>query len=414
MNALRLAWAYLGARPLLAALHVLMIALGVGTIIFLILFTAQTEERLARDAKPVDMVVGAKGSPLQLILSSVLHVDVPTGNIPLGEANKVAAHPMVLASVPLALGDSFKGFRIVGTEPAYLRFYGATLSSGREFAGPMEAVLGADAARRTGLGAGASFVGSHGLAGAGGPLHEGERYQVVGVLAPTGTVVDRLVLTSVESVWRVHDEHHAGPPGAAAAARPPAQPGHGHAHDEEDKREITALLLRFRTPIAAATLPRQVNATTVMQAALPAYETARLMNLVGVGVDLMRLFALVLMGTAAVSVFIALTSALQERRYDLALLRTLGARPSSLFALVAAEGVTLVVAGVILGLALGHAATELLGRWIAGTHPWSLTGLAWERAEAGVALAVVLAGFLTCLIPAAQAYRRDPAILLKR
>lgn len=405
MSALRLAWAYLAARPLLAVLHVLMIAIGVATIVFLILFTAQTEERLARDAKPVDLVVGAKGSPLQLIMSSVLHVDVPTGNIPLAEANKVGANPMVAASVPLALGDSWKGFRIVGTEPAYLAFYGVKVAQGREFDKPMDALIGAEVARRTSATIGSTFAGSHGLSSGGGPLHEGDPYRIVGILEPSGTVLDRLVLTPVESVWHVHEEHHAEP-------QPDAE--HDHAHDEDEKREITALLVRFRTPIAAATLPRQINATTSLQAALPAYETARLMNLVGVGVDVMRLFAVVLMGTAAVSVFIALTSALQERRYDLALLRTLGARPASLFALVAAEGVTLVVSGVILGLALGHAATELLGRWIAGTHPWSLSGLAWEPTEGVVALAVIAAGFATCLIPAIQAYRRDPAILLKR
>ena len=142
-----------------------------------------------------------------------------------------------------------------------------------------------------------------------------------------------------------------------------------------------------------------MNATTVMQAAAPAYETARLMNLVGVGADAMRLFAVVLMGTAALSMFVALMSALQERRYDLALLRALGARPATLFALLAAEGVTLVVAGVILGLALGLGAAEALGRWIARSNSWSVTGFAWVPQEIWVAI---------------QAYRRDPAILLKR
>ena len=393
MSTLRLAAAYLAARPLLTLLNVLMIAVGVATMVFLILATAQTEERLARDARPVDMVVGAKGSPLQLILSSVLHVDVPTGNIALAEARKVSAHPMVAAAIPLALGDSYRGFRIVGTEPAYLDLYDARVAQGRMFAAPMEAVVGASVARGARVAPGATLVGSHGLAaGGGGPQHADAAYRVVGVLDETGTVLDRLVLTAVESVWHVHEEHG----------------------KDAREGEITALLVRFRTPIAAATLPRQVNATTSLQAAMPAYETARLMNLVGVGVDALRLFALVLMASAALSVFIALTTALQERRYDLALLRVLGARPATLLALVAAEGVTLVIAGVILGLAFGHAATEALGRWIAASHPWSLTGLAWEASEAGVAAGVIAAGLATCAIPALQAYRRDPAILLRR
>jgi putative ABC transport system permease protein len=178
--------------------------------------------------------------------------------------------------------------------------------------------------------------------------------------------------------------------------------------------EITALLVRYRTPIAAATLPRQVNATTVMQAASPAFETARLMSLVGVGADALRIFAFVMMASAAASMLAALMAALHERRYDLALMRTLGASPSTLFALLACEGVTLVVGGVILGLALGHGAAEALGRWIARSNSWSITGFAWVPQELWLAVAVLAAGAVTCLIPAIQAYRRDPAILLKR
>ena len=387
MSVVRLAWAYLAARPLLTLLHVLMIAIGMGTMVLVVLFTAQTEERLARDARPVDLVVGAKGSPLQLILSAVLHVDVPTGNINYAEAKRIAADPMIASATPLALGDSYRGFRIVGTDRSYLALYGAHVARGSEFGGDMEAVLGAEVARRTGLGPGAELVGAHGLAG--GASHAAHPYKVVGVLAPTGTVMDRLVLTSLESVWEVHDQGQREP-------------------------EITALVIRYRTPLAAATLPRRINSTTMMQAAAPAYETARLMNLVGVGVDALRVFALILMAIAALSVFIALMSALEERRYDLALLRLLGARPGELFALLACEGVTLVVSGVILGLALGHGVAEALGRWMARTNPWSITGATWQAQEAWMALAVIAAGAATCLVPAIQAYRRDPAIILKR
>lgn len=399
MSMLRLAWAYLVARPLLTLLHVAMLGIGVGTMILLLLFTSQAEERLERDARPVDLVVGAKGSPLQLIMSSVLHVDVPTGNIPYAEALRLAANPMIATATPVSLGDSFRGFRIVGTDGSFLSLYGARVSEGKPFEQPMEALLGATVARRSGLAVGAQLVGTHGLASAG-TAHQEHPYRVVGVLAPTGTVVDRLVLTPLASVWEVHDEHHAE--------------GAAHEAKDESKREITALLVKYRTPLAAALLPRQVNSTTSMQAASPAYEMARLLNLLGVGVDVLRVFAILLMVTAAASMFVALMSALQERRYDLALLRTLGARPATLFALLACEGVTLVVAGVILGLLLGHACASVLGSWIARSQPWSITGFAWVGAEVWVVLAVLAAGAATSLIPALQAYRRDPALLLKR
>jgi len=389
----RLAWRYLAARPLLTALHIVLLALGAGTIALLLLFTGQAEERLERDARSVDLVVGAKGSPLQLILSSVLHADVPTGNIPLEAVERLAADPMVAEAIPISLGDSYRGFRIVGTQPAFLALHHAAIAQGGIFTGEMEAVLGAQVAKRTGLALGATFAGSHGLAAAGGATHGDHPYKVVGILAPTGSVIDRLVTTPLESVWEVHGTHGAAP----------------------QAREVTAVLLRYRTPIAAAVLPRRINATTALLAASPAYEGARLMNLVGVGVDALGVFALVLMASAALSVFIALTSALQERRYDLALLRMLGASPAKLFVLVAAEGMTLVVAGVILGLVVGHVAAEALGRWLAASQTWSLTGIAWAPGEAWLAALALVLGAATCAIPAILAYRRDPAsVLLER
>jgi putative ABC transport system permease protein len=213
---------------------------------------------------------------------------------------------------------------------------------------------------------------------------------VTGILAPSGSVLDRLVITSVESVWHVHESH--------ATPRP----------------EITALLVRYATPLAAASLPRAINANTTLQAASPAYEIARLLELVGFGVETLRWFALVLMASAALSVFVALGSALQERRYDLALLRTLGARPASLALVTLAEGATLLVAGVILGLVLGHGAAQALGLWLAGSGSWPLTGFVWAPGEALLVGAILLVGAATCLAPAAQAYASDPADLLSK
>jgi len=390
VNVFRLALAYLAARPLLTALHIVLLSLGTATLVVLLLFTGQAERKLEGDAKPVDLVVGAKGSPLQLILSSVLHVDVPTGNIPFLAAKQIAADPMVQSATPISLGDTVRGFRIVGTDESFFTLYGLRVAQGVAFKDEMQAVLGAQVARRTGLALGASFAGSHGLAEAG-SAHGDHPYKVVGILAPTGTVVDRLVLTSLESVWEVHGAHGPIP---------------------ESAREVTSLLVRYRSPLAAAMLPRRINSMTAMQAASPAYEGARLMSLVGVGVDALRVFGGVLMACAALSIFIALTTALQERARDLALLRTLGATPGKLLALIAAEGMTLVGAGAILGLALGHAAAEAMGRWLAVSQSWSVTGFAWEPTE-GILLALIVAiGAATCAIPAIQAYFRDPATVL--
>jgi len=311
MSIWSLAWAWIRFRPLGAALNVAMLALGTATIALLMMASQQFEQRLSADADAVDMVVGAKGSPMQLVLSTVFHVDAPVGNVPAEEARFLEQHAMVEEVIPMALGDGFRGYRIVGTDTSYLDLYGAEVAEGRLWDEPLEAVFGAVAATQTGLGLGDRFVGEHGLGGAGGPTHDDFPYDVVGLLAPTGSVVDRLVFTSVATVQLVHgmdpdhDHDHADDEDHADHADDEDHADHAddedhadHADDEDhaDLRppEITAFLVDFSTPMAAVALPREINQSTVMQAARPAYEIRRLFRLVGYGADIVRAFAVIL------------------------------------------------------------------------------------------------------------------------
>ncbi len=392
MNLPAVSLAYLRARPLGAALNVLLLALGVATVVVLLLVSRQVEQRMHGDARGIDLVVGAKGSPMQLVLAAVFHIDVPGGNIPLDEAKKIAALRVVKQAIPLALGDSYKGHRIVGTTHDYPAHYGARLAQGGLWAKPMQAVLGAETASKTGLGVGAKFVGAHGMGGdAGeGEAHEDAPFEVVGVLAPTGTVLDRLVLTSVESVWVVH----------------------GTEGEKDADQEITALLVRYATPLAAVTLPRQVNANPYLQAGSPAYESARLFRMIGVGVEVLRAFGVVLMLAAGLSVFIALTNALEERRYDLAVMRMLGAGRGKLFGLLVLEGLVLALAGAMLGFALGHGATAAIGALLEARNQPPLTGLIWLAEEAWILGGALAVGLGAALVPAWRAGRADVAGIL--
>ncbi len=395
MNLATLSASYLRARPLNTALSLILLALGVGTIVLLVLVVGQLEERMYRDARGIDLVVGAKGSPIQLILSGIYHADAPTGNIPLASVDLLSRNKMVKRAIALALGDSWKGYRIVGATHAYPEHYGAKVASGRLWEKPMEAVLGAEVAARTGVRVGDTFSGVHGVGGEG-EAHAGDPYAVVGVLERTGSVIDRLVLCNVESVWQVH-EHAQGPEDEADRKA------------LEEAREVTVLLIQYASPLAAATLPRQINSQSELQAASPAYETARLFRIVGVGVEALRAFALILILAAGLSVFIALYTALEERRYDLAVMRTLGASPARLFGLLMAEGIVLALLGAAIGLALGHALTSALGAWLETQQYYPVTGLEWRTEELwllGVALAV---GVFAALLPAWRAYRTDVA-----
>ncbi len=401
MNTLRLAWHYLWARPLATVLNLLLLTLGLAAITLVVLTRTQLDRAFERDLAGIDAVVGAKGSPLQLILAGVFHLDVPPGNIPLAAARALARDPRVAQLIPLSLGDSFRGFRIVGTTHDYPAHYGAQLAQGQLWQQPMEVVLGYQAAQATGLQPGQQFAGAHGLADSGdAPGHVAHPYRVSGVLASCACVLDRLLLTATESVWEVHEVAH-GPGGASGA----------HS-DEDEAREITLALVRYRSPLAAATFPRFVNGSTNLQAAAPALEITRLLRMLSVGADVLRGFAAVLLLTAGLSVFIALWSAVRERRDDLALLRMLGAPPHRVASLLLAEALWLALLATGLGLVAGHGLTALLGYLLAAEQSLALTGWLWLPAELWVPALALGVAVLAALLPALEAYRLEAGQLL--
>jgi putative ABC transport system permease protein len=401
MNTILLSWRYLWARPLAAALNLLLMTLGLASMSFVLLASHQLERAFERDLAGIDLVVGAKGSPLQLILAGVFHIDVPPGNIPLAEVQTLARHPQVAQLIPLSLGDSFRGFRIVGTTPAYIAHYDAALAQGTLWGAPMQVVLGGQVVASAGLRVGDRFAGSHGL-GSGGDAHGTTPYTVSGVLAPCGCVLDRLVLTATESVWQVHETLH----------------GDTHTPDTEDRealeaaREVTVALIRYNTPLAAVTFPRWVNSSTSMQAAAPAVEITRLLGMVGVGARVLQGFGSVLLLTAALGVFIALWSAVRERRADLAMLRMLGAPPWKVGALLLCEALWLALIASALGLLAGHGLTGVAGWLLQADKSVVVGGWQWVADEAWVPVAAVGVATLAALLPAVGAYRVDVAQLL--
>lgn len=396
MTVMRLALAYARRRPLSTLLVVVLLAIGVATVTLTLLLSRELADRLTRDAAGIDLVVGAKGSPLQIVLAGVYHVDVPPGNIPLAAVAELRANPLVRQVIPLALGDSFRGFRIVGTEPALVAHYGATLRDGRLWQGPLEAVVGSAVAAATGIGVGGEFAGAHGLAEGGGEHFEA-RFRVTGVLAPTGTVLDRLVLTALDSVWAVHEHHGEAP--------------HDE-HEAEPEREVTLALVRYASPLAAATLPRAIDRSTALVAASPAYETARLMTVFGAGLDLIRAFALLLVAASGLMLFVALAQALEDRRYDLAILRALGASRRKVAAVLLLESFALTLAGTAAGVALAHAAALGIGLVVPAAAPLAAAAQRWVPEEWAVVALALGAGILAALWPAWRAMRLDVAATL--
>jgi putative ABC transport system permease protein len=393
-----LAWRWLWSRPLAAGLNLLMLTLGFGAMLLLTLVSEQIEGQTRRDLAGIDLVVGAKGSPIQLILAGVFHIDLPPGNIPLAAREQLASHPLVAQATPISLGDSYRGYRIVGTNEELVALYGATLAQGHAWREPLEVVAGARVAASLDWAPGARFAGSHGL-GAGGEAHTGRPFRVVGVLAPCHCVLDRLILTATESVWLLHEADTA--------------------LDEDDRRaleaerELTMLLVRYRSPLAAVTLPRWVQAQPGLQAAVPALESARLFRLLGVGLDVLRALALLLLGVGTLSVFVALTHAVREREPDLAMLRMLGAPPSRVMGVLALEALMLTGLGLLAGLVLGHGLTALIGWMLQAERSLLITGWWWSSWHGALVVLAVALALAAVAWPAWRARRLDVTTLLQ-
>lgn len=343
----RLVWAFIRRRPATWTFHVLLLALAVAITVSVMLVRDAADTRLKRDLAGVDLVVGASGSPLQLVMSAVFQADVPTGNIPWAVAEQIARDPQVRRAVPLSMGDSLGAFRIVGTTRDYAALQDLQLDAGRWWTGEMEAVIGATVARRMGLDVGDSFIGAHGLEG-GDQDHADRPYRVVGVVRGGGSVADRLVLTDLSSVWSLHEAAPAD--GGAADTH-----DHDHASDPDTPREVTAVLVQYQSALGSVVLPPRLGRLAGVQTASPPREAQRLNALIGDGAAMMTRLGGLLLSLAAGGFVLALTTAVRARRRELALLKALGASPTRLAGVVLLEGGALGLAGGLVGLALGRA-----------------------------------------------------------
>jgi putative ABC transport system permease protein len=400
MNIFKISIKNLFRNRLTTMLNIILVAFGVGILSILFLASNQIGNKLEKNAKDIDLVVGAKGSPLQLILSSIYHIDYPTGNIPATDAYKLMRNPMVKRAVPLALGDNYNGYRIVGTDKTFSHLYGLSIQRGQFWAKDLEVTIGSTVASTSKLNIGDSFFGAHGLSG-NGDIHKQHAYVVKGILKPQGNITDNLILTNIGSVYKMHEEKH------AEAQHHPAE-----AKEINDK-QITAILIQYKSPMSVILFPRMVNQSTNMQAASPAMESARLFSLIGVGIDTLQWFAVFIMAIAALSIFISLYNAMKERKYDLAIMRCLGASKSKLFFLVMFEGILVTLIGACFGLLIGHVALEVIGVYQESSQA-KLTGFTAVPQEVYLIWVGLFIGALASLIPAMQIYKVDIAETLTK
>lgn len=423
---LKLAWKNITARPLSMLLTLVLFALGVGLTSLLFLVNRQLSDKFEKNLAGIDVVVGAKGSPLQLILCNMYHIDVPTGNISLKSAKPFLnpRHPLIQKAYPLSLGDSYKGYRIVGTLTDLVGLYKGEIAEGSLWKNTMETTLGATAALKTGLKIGDTFASNHGL-NTDGDAHDHAQFKVVGILKPTNTVLDQLILCNTQSIWQVHqheeanhEEEHAHENEADELhkhelAYPTPTPSVSDERsallEADSSRQITSLLLEFKNKksIQALNFQRNLNENTDMQAATPALELNRLFEMMGVGEKALRTLAFLIVFVSGLSIFIALFNSLKERRYELALMRVMGAGRVQLFLLIILEGILLSLIGFSVGILLSHGAMQVLSQYMSDSYRYSFTGWTWLSEEWLLLVGALVIGFVAALIPAFSAYKTD-------
>jgi putative ABC transport system permease protein len=472
MLTLQLALRSLRNRRLTTILTVLSIALSVALLVGVETVRRGIRESFAGTIRGTDLIVGARGGSQQLLLSSVFGLGAPAGSVEWGTYQRWARHPAVAWTIPISLGDSYYGYRVVGTTSAFFEHYKfrndgrVTAAEGRLLEGDTDVVVGIEVAKSRGLTLGSPVTLTHGLRGTGISDHEEHPFTVVGILARTSTPVDRSVFITLEGIEGMHEgmpaespDGWAQPkfaplqrPGASAppapspaatptitampGAEPPPSPAATPAitampgaeppppspaaddHDHppataavEDHaghhHKLTAFLLGTKARAASLMLQRQMNTDRVepLTAILPAVALTELWHSIGYAEDGARIITAAVLLVGLLGMLVALYSTLQERRREMAILRSLGAGPGRIAALLVLESGLLAFLGAIVGVALVYGLL-FVGQGLAETHFGVYIPITAPKTLEWLYLGgVVVAGVLVGLIPAWRAYR---------
>lgn len=444
----KVAWKNIMHRPLTLMLNILLLGLGVGLMSFLFIMNDQLKEKFDNNLADIDLVVGAKGSPLQMILCNMYHIDSPTGNISIAEAKPyLKPNPAIFKRVvPLSLGDSHNGYRIVGTDHSFVALYNGAIASGKLFDKTLEVTIGHTVAVEGGLKIGDKFKSSHGFTQDEDQLHDHGEMTVVGILKPSRSVLDQLILTATSTVWAAHehveekeiqiDAEHNHEHDHEGHDHDHEHDHEGHDHDDHDHaghdhshhdhehhvhdlsredlishedKEITAMLFQYvsKTNRVALNLPRSINDNTDMMAASPPYEINRLYSMMGVGTKALQVLGFLIALVSAISIFISLLNSLKEREYELSLLRVSGAGPGQLFSLVIFEGLILAFIGAVIGLLLGRIAMYFMASRLDISYGYDFGVGMFGLKDLYILLAALALGLLASIIPALRAFGLD-------
>lgn len=442
MSLWHIAWSYLWNRKLTTVLTIVSVALAVALISSVLTLREETRKRFEEEGQAFDLVAGAKGSPLQLVLSSVYFMDTPTGNIPHAEYEHLKNDTeYVKAAFPINMGDSYQGFRIIGTIPELFEHKWVSpvsgeerapfqLAEGRYFEKPFQAVLGALVARQTGLKPGDTFISTHGFIaglpeGFGGHSHANTPYTVTGIMKPSNSPYDRAIFCSLESVWQAHQhgpgEHHEEHGHAHAEEN---EGEHAHHHEGEAEEEeaayqewsahpesmVTAVLLQLQSPALRFQYREIIREHTSVMAAIPINEIATFYDqFLGTAKLVLLAVGYLVVVISALSILIGLYLSILQRKRDMAIMRALGASSYEIFGSVLIEAFWVTLLGIAAGWLAGGLVSFGLGQYLAWRFGLAITAFSITHEHIAAFSAVALVGLLAGILPAWQAYHSDVA-----
>ncbi len=390
-----------------STLTAVSMGLGVALVVAVLVIHAVVHQSFHRGGEGYDLLVGAKGSPLQLVLNSAYYLSEPIENIPYSYYEEFVHGRFageVETAVPICMGHSYKGYRVVGTTPemfSELKYLGGRsyeFAEGENFKSenPFDAVIGATVARKIGLGVGGTFKAVHGVPEQGGHVHK-QNFTVVGVLKHTGTPNDRALFVNMEGFYRIHAE----------------EGDHAHEHEHaHEHRQVTAVLVCIdqSRPGLERVVAKQINQDTVAQAAVPSYVIADLFEGIIGNVQLVLLImAVLIVVVAGIGIMVSIYNSMSDRRHEIAVMRALGASRLIVMVVILLESILLSLGGGVLGLLLGHGLIWALGPMIAEQTGVNVGALHFQMIELILIPGLIVLASLCGYLPAVAAYRTDVA-----
>ncbi|EHP3972935.1 ABC transporter permease [Vibrio parahaemolyticus] len=406
---IKLAWKSLMNRKATAVLTIMTVAISVILLLGVERIRTQAKDSFANTISGTDLIVGGRSGQVNLLLYSVFRIGNATNNIDWKSYQEFSQHRAVDWAIPISLGDSHKGFRVMGTNHSYFEHYKygskqpLTFSKGKEFNGLFETVLGSDVAKQLGYQIGSEIIIAHGISDVGFSRHDKLPFKVVGILAPTGTPVDKTVHVSLEAIEAIHVGWESGarlgpPPDAKVLQERDFQP-----------KQITAMLVGLKSRIQTFALQRQINnyPKEPLSAIMPGVALHELWGMMSVAEQALMAVSGFVVIAGLLGMLSSLLTSLQERRREMAILRAMGARPRHVFSLLISEASLLTAAGIVTGVLGLYAILALLQPLIQQHYGINLTLSTLSAYEWMLLSFVQCAGIVIGFIPAFRAYRQS-------